>query len=783
MLLVSLKPKKFPTFTIKTVNMRRKAKAKSQKPKVKIAFASIQWANVDGRLFFILKTFLVFTCCLSPIASNAQDTLKRPKIGLVLSGGGAKGFAHIGVLNVLEDAGIKVDYIGGTSMGAVIGGLYAIGYNAKQIDSIINTTNFSNVINDFIPRSSKNFYEKRNDELYALSLPFNKFRIGTPEALSKGMYNFNLLSRLTLPVRHIRDFNKLPTPFLCIGTNIALGEQVIFDKGILAQSITGSSSLPSIFAPVIIDDNLIIDGGVINNYPIEEVRNMGADIIIGVDVQSGLLTKEELRSASKVFFQITNLQTIERMKSNANLTEVYIKPDVKEYGVVSFDKATEIIKKGEDATFSIYEKINVLIDKSNPYHKPKLKVQNDSLDIVDIKINNLKNYSRDYVIGKLNFKPKSKISFKDLETGINNLNVTQNFSGVSYYFDKNGNKDDLILTLTESQIKTNLKFALHYDGLYKSAVLVNITNKKSFFKNDFLSADLALGDNMRYYFDYYIDNGFQLSYGFKSQLNQFNKNVPVKVITKNSLASNSINIDYLSLSNQVYIQSVFAQKFLIGVGAEFEYLDVSSETLEIDQTIAKSTFSSVFGYIKYDSYDNKYFPKKGWYFSGNPQLYLFSSESSESFKPFSIIKGEVGIAKTIFKNGTLKLQAAAGTSIGDKRVPYFDFILGGYGYYNTNNFKYFYGYDFLSIAGNSYIESTLTFDYEIFRKNHINFSANYANLDDDLYSSLEWISLPKYSGYALGYGLETVIGPIEAKYSWSPETSNSYLWLSVGFIF
>lgn len=724
--------------------------------------------------------FILFLTCMN---SFSQDAPKKPKIGLVLSGGGAKGFAHIGVLNVLEDAGIKIDYIGGTSMGAVIGGLYAIGYNAKQIDSIIGTTNFSNVINDFIPRSSKNFYEKRNDELYALILPFNKFSIGTPEALSKGMYNFNLLSRLTLPVRHVRNFNELPIPFLCIGTNIAAGEQVVFDKGILAQAITGSSSLPSIFAPIIIDNNLIVDGGVINNYPIDEVRKMGADIIIGVDVQSGLFNKDELRSASRVFFQITNLQMIERMKKNAGLTEIYIKPDVKNYGVVSFERAAEIIKKGEDAAFSVYEKIDLLVDKTNLYHKHKLKVQADSLSIVNIKVNELQNYSRDYIIGKLNFKPKSKISFKDLETGINNLNATQNFSNVSYYFDKHGEKDDLVLTLTESPIKTNLKFALHYDGLYKSAVLVNITNKKTFFKNDFLSADLALGDNVRYYFDYYIDNGFQLSYGFKSRLNQFNKNVPVSVITYNINGINSINIDYLNLTNQVYIQSLFAQKFLIGVGAEFEYLDISSETLQLNSNITKSTYGSIFGYIKYDSYDNKYFPKKGWYFSGNPQFYMFSSESDVNFKPFFIVKGEAGIAKTVFKNATIKFQAEAGTYFGDKSMPYFDFILGGYGYYNTNNFKYFYGYDFLSISGSSYLESTVTFDYEVFKKNHINFSANYANLGDNLYNSLDWVSLPKYSGYALGYGLETVIGPVEVKYSWSPEISKSYIWFSVGFIF
>ena len=132
---------------------------------------------------------------------------------------------------MIEEAGVKIDYIGGTSMGAVVGGLYASGYNAAQIDSIFQTTNFDELLNDYIPRSSKSFYEKRNDESYALVLPFNKFRIGIPEALSKGIYNFNLLSRLTRNVRHVNDFNQLPTPFLCIGTNIETGKQIVLDKG------------------------------------------------------------------------------------------------------------------------------------------------------------------------------------------------------------------------------------------------------------------------------------------------------------------------------------------------------------------------------------------------------------------------------------------------------------------------------------------------------------------------------------------------------------------------
>ncbi|MBA4320974.1 MAG: patatin, partial [Flavobacterium sp.] len=301
---------------------------------------------------FVLFVFLFFTF----LPSFAQDTIKKPKIGLVLSGGGAKGFAHVGVLKVLEAAGIKIDYIGGTSMGAVIGGLYASGYNATQIDSIVRVTNFDNLLIDYIPRTSKSFYEKRNDELYALILPFDNFKIGAPQSLSKGMFNYNLFNELTLHVRHVRDFNQLPIPFLCMATDIEFGQQVILDKGVLAQALFASSALPSVFSPVILDDRFLIDGGVTNNYPIDEVRKLGADIIIGVDVQNGLRDREQLKDATKILFQITNLQMIEKMKLNAKNTDIYIKPDIKEYGAVSFEKAKEIILRGEEAAFSVYEK-------------------------------------------------------------------------------------------------------------------------------------------------------------------------------------------------------------------------------------------------------------------------------------------------------------------------------------------------------------------------------------------------------------------------------------------
>lgn len=733
------------------------------------------------KIAFILFSFFTLA---SGFSQEQKTEEPRPKIGLVLSGGGAKGLAHIGVLKVLEQAGVKIDFIGGTSIGAVIGGLYASGYSANQIDSIFTQTNFDELLTDFIPRSSKNFYEKRSDELYALTLPFQNGKIGIPTAYTKGMYYYNLLNRLTYNVKDIRDFNKLPIPFLCVATNIETGKEVILRSGYLPQAMLASSALPTLISPVEIDGKLLIDGGVVNNYPVEAVRKAGADIIIGVDVQDGLKDRNGLKDVAKILVQISNLDMIEKMKKNKEETDIYIKPDVSNFGVISFNDLDEIVKRGEDGAISVYEKIKALAYDPNGY-VVNTNTAGDSLKIKSININKLQNYTRAYVIGKLGFKPGQYISYDDIKIGMDNLSATQNFSSITYTVDKNYLENDLNITLVENPVKTFLKFGLHYDGLFKTAVLVNITHKKTFFKNDVFLLDLILGDNLRYNFNYYVDNGFYWSYGFNSSFNAFNKNVLVDFQNQPSdINSDRINIDYSDFTNQLYAQTIFVRKFLVGAGFEFKHLKIKSETIEkADPTIENSDYISAFGYMKFDSFDNKYFPKKGWYFAGDFHSYFYSKDFTNAFIPFSIAKGEAGIAKTFYKRMTLKAQAEAGIFMGSRSIPFFDFILGGYGFIPLNNLRYFYGYNFLSIAGDSYIKSTFTLDYEIFKKNHINFAANYANVEDYLYESTDWLSKPKYSGYAIGYGLETLIGPIEVKYTWSPELTKGFTFVTVGFYF
>ena len=728
----------------------------------------------------VLTLFLAFT-------AHAQETSSRPKVGLVLSGGGAKGLAHIGVLKVLEENNIQIDFIGGTSMGAIVGGLYAAGYSPNQLDSIFRSLNYDAIVRDFVPRDSKNFYEKTNDERYALVLPFKNNRLGVPASFSKGLYNFNTLSQLTHHVRGISNFNDLPIPFVCIATDIEKGEQITLNSGSLALAMFASSSLPSLYAPVEINGRFLIDGGVLNNYPIDEVRAMGADIIIGVDVQDDLRDRAQLQDASRILAQIASLQMIHRMKENREKTDIYIRPDIQNFSVMSFDRGISIIAVGVDAANEKIDALNQLpkMIKPRPFISPTQ--ESDTLLIHAIKTPVLKNFNRAYVKGKIRLNEFETTTFGAIRKGFENLSATQNFGAITYTLNPVDEGDQLNVFLKENPSRSFFKFGVHYDGLYKSGLLTNFTRKRTFLRNDVASFDLILGDNLRYTLDYYVDNGFYWSFGFRSQMNQFSRNIGIDFNDGELLrlfGINSLNISYVDFANQAYMQTLFYKKFLLGGGVEHRRLRIQSETLgSIVPLFDDSNYINLYAYTKYDSFDHKFFPKTGFYANGEVKTFVYSSDYASNFREFTQLKGDFAIVKTFFNTLTFKFQNEAGATIGPRSIQFFDFVLGGFGFYNFSNFRPFYGYNFLALSGNSYIKTDFTVSYEVMRKNFISASANYANIGVDIFRNTDWIGTANFSGYALGYSIDSFIGPLEIKHSWSPETRLHYTWFNIGYSF
>ncbi|WP_142784315.1 patatin-like phospholipase family protein [Changchengzhania lutea] len=743
-----------------------------------------------------MKYIIAIIVIIIGLSGQAQNLEKDDiKVGLVLSGGGAKGLAHIGVLKVIDSLGVRIDYIAGTSMGAIVGGLYASGYSGKDLDSIFKSTDFDDLISDDLPRKSKTFYERNNSEKFAIVLPFDNFKVKLPSALSRGQNAYSLISKLTLPVNQNKNFSDLPIPFFCIATDIETGKAVMLDTGHLPQAVMASGAFPSLFQPVVIDDQILVDGGVVNNYPIDELRKKGMDLIIGVDVQDNLATRDELKSAPEILLQINNYRTIQDMKIKSAKTDVYIKPNIEDFTVISFGQSLDIIESGVTAAL---KHTDVLKDIQSKRIKKKQQFETikniDSIKINSIYINGRKHYTRSYVLGKLKLKPNQKISYDTFNEGVNNLVATNNFESFLYEFKKSQYNTgyDLHASVTETNSTTSLKMGLHFDDLYKTAAIVNLTKKRLLFNNDIASLDLILGDNVRYNFEYLIDNGFYLSFGLRSRYNQFHKNVSADLLLEEgqiiSAEVNKLDIELRDQTNQVYLETLFRKDFALSLGAEHKRLSITSETIFRDNqpddvAFENTDYFSVFGQLKLDTYDNKYFPKRGVYFDADLHTYLFASRFNTEFQNFSIAQGTLGYAFSVSKKLSFNLQTGGGFKIGNNNTNSLDFALGGYGNDLINNFIPFLGYDFISLTGNSYIKAYMSANYEAFKNQYITLEGNWANVDDNIFDSSDWFALPDYRGYALGYAINTFIGPVQAKYSYSPEAKSGVWFFTVGFWF
>jgi NTE family protein len=736
----------------------------------------------------------MFLVTLFAKAQNTPKDNQKPKVGVVLSGGGAKGLAHIGVLKVLDSLGVKVDYVAGTSMGAVIGSLYASGYSGNALDSIFNSIDFDKIINDDLPRASKAFYERNNSERYVITLPFDGLKVKLPSAISKGQNTYNLLAKLMLHVSAVKKFKDLPIPFFCIATNIENGKQVQLEQGNLTQAVMASSALPSLFQPVQIGNDILIDGGVVNNYPVDELRAKGMDVIIGIDVQDELRDRYKLGSAPEVLIQINNFRTIKAMEIKSAKTDIYVHPDIDDFTVVSFDQGNAIISNGKKA---ILEKLkdlqNIINTQPKQTVKPINKTPKDSIYIRSISIEGNNNYTRSYILGKLKLKGAETVAYSDFIKGVNSLVATNNFDAFHYQFVPLAldNEFDVVARLKETKNTTFIKLGGHYDDLYKSAALVNFTKKRFLFKDDVASLDIVLGDNVRYNFDYLIDKGFYWSIGLRSRYNQFRKGISAQLLLDDmqieGLGLNQVDVLLQDQTNQFYLETLFRKDFALALGVEHKRLEIKSETItdnNEDQFIFERTdYVSAFGNLRLDTYDNRYFPKKGVYFNGDVHMYLFASRFNTDFDTFSIAKADVGYAFSILPKVSLNLQGAGGFKFGNQSTTTLDFALGGYGNNLINNFIPFYGYDFIELTGNNFIKAGVSMDYEVFKKNHITFDANWANVEDNIFRTGEWFSLPDHRGYALGYAVDGFFGPIQIKYSYSPERKTGEWYFNVGFWF
>ena len=313
------------------------------------------------------KILLMLTAVLICGTANAQNDSvgkDRKKVGVVLSGGGAKGMAHIGVLKVLQKAGIPIDYITGTSMGSIIGGLYAIGYNAHSLDSMVRVQDWSYVITDKEDLRNQSISDRKKQNTYIITTGMT---IGKRDlnagGIIKGKNLAELFNQLCTGFSDSLDFtNDLPIPFACVATNIIDNSEVVFHSGRLPQAMRASMAIPAAFSPVRIGDKVLVDGGLKNNYPADIAREMGADIIIGVTVQGAPKEAEDLGGTMSILSQIIDVNCKNKVEENLAITDLHLQVDTKGYGSASFSQAAidTLIRRGEELAMSHWDDIIAL---------------------------------------------------------------------------------------------------------------------------------------------------------------------------------------------------------------------------------------------------------------------------------------------------------------------------------------------------------------------------------------------------------------------------------------
>ncbi|MCE1199245.1 MAG: patatin-like phospholipase family protein, partial [Marinilabiliales bacterium] len=442
-----------------------------------------------------------------------QNGGQRPKIGLVLSGGGAKGFAHVGVLKVLEEAKIPIDCIAGTSIGSIVGALYACGYDAAALEKIVNSQDWASLLsNEYKPEFVSPF-DKEEDSRYNVRFPFEEKKIVLSNGVLNGQNAMELFSYLTLGYHDVYDFSKLPIPFLCIATDLTTGQEVVLDKGYLPKAMRASMSIPAAFTSTEIDGKMLVDGGIVNNYPVDRCKEMGANLIIGVDIMDSLRNNEELNGIPEVISQLVTFMGMERSKTNTNKVDVYIRPYVKGYTAASFDalSAQALMQRGEDAARRVLPQLIRLRDSLNLQARPQMihhLIRNDTTLVINqIEVTGTDRAKIAFYLGQIGIKHDQKVTLQHLRNGISRLYSTGNYDYVNYQLV--GKKKSTLRIEVRERKNNKINAGLHYDSELRSAMLLNVTLRNQNFFGSRLSVDTRLSQFPMFAAKYAVDRGWK----------------------------------------------------------------------------------------------------------------------------------------------------------------------------------------------------------------------------------------------------------------------------------
>ena len=465
-------------------------------------------------LLFSLITSTLFSAGNAVAAETEFDT--RPTVGLVLSGGGARGIAHVGVLKILDELRIPVDYIAGTSMGAIVAGLYASGMSAEELERVFSAADWSALLTDRPPRGSRSFRRKSDDLGFLVDFEIGVDSTGLifPEGFIQGQNLGLALKRLTLPVALINDFDQLPIPFRAMATDITSGEAVVIDSGDLATAMRASMSAPGIFKPVWYQGRRLVDGGIANNIPIQLVRDMGADILIVVDVGFPLLPDTELDSAFALTNQMLTILINSRAQDQIKQMmpdDILISPKLGDFGSEDFQRTAEAIRLGKEKTRELSANLAGLSLSSEDYlaHRQWVVTARKNVPFIDkVLIENESKLSPEVIASRLANQEDKPLDVDQLESDIADIYGFNTFETVTYNLSRDEDENTLAVKATEKSWGPNfLRFGINLEDDFSGDSSYNLaaqyTRTEINRKGGEFRAEIQIGDSPRLFTELY----------------------------------------------------------------------------------------------------------------------------------------------------------------------------------------------------------------------------------------------------------------------------------------
>lgn len=631
-----------------------------------------------------------------PAAAGERATESRPKIGLALSGGGARGAAHIGVIRVLEEMRIPVDYIAGTSMGSIVGGLYASGMTPDEIEETLLNVDWKLAFRDRPSREDLSFRRKEDGDDFPISLQlgYRDRSLRLPRGLLQGQNLASILASLTLPVVLVEDFDHLSIPFRAVAADIATGEKVVLDGGSLSTAMRASMSIPGAFAPVELDGRLLVDGGIASNLPVDVVRDMGAEVVIAIDISTPLLGREGLQSALTITMQVTTILTrsnTEQQISRLGEKDILIVPALGKLNSGDFSQAGAAVRIGETAAREAAPRLSGLSLAEEDYraHLLSRRRPDGKPPVVDfVRVKSDSDLSPEVISSRLHVQEGEVLDLKKVKEDVDVIYGLGLFERVDALVVREGDQTGLVVeTIGKSWGPNYINFGLNMESDIDGGSSFNFRTRLTMTEINKWGAewrtDLQLGENPLLRTEFYQPLGAYSRYFVapRLELEEFTALLYVddEAVSNYRVSRRAVGIDlgrhfgtWGELRLGILLETASAD---IQTGG-FRLLDERGELPAGLETLKDGKLDSGAYLLSftYDTFDSVNFPRRGTTGLAGLRIsreYLGADESFES------LAGQVTSVRTWGYN-TVGLGGRAGTVFGGEAPIQDTFPLGGF---------------------------------------------------------------------------------------------------------